>query len=204
VEQAESNQGSTDPYSTRSSIFLRIRSADPRLRELAWHEFHGRYAPIIAGFARAMGVRSENVPDIVQDVLLGFYSVSPRFVYDPSKGRFRSYLMTVAANAIRRTAAAHGGALVGSDSLKANSAELERAWREEWSRDLLNRALAELRRKYKSSKTFRAYELYVIEGLPPEEVAKQVGISVDSVYQAKTRINNVLGMRVRQLDEEEG
>jgi hypothetical protein len=74
-----------DRLETRESIFLRMKSTDPQPREMAWAEFRRRYAPAIAGFARRLGARAHDIDDIVQDVCVGFFAVSPRFVYDPSK-----------------------------------------------------------------------------------------------------------------------
>ena len=40
--------------------------------------------------------------DVLQEVLLSFFRVSPRFEYDPSLGRFRGYLKRATLNVIRR------------------------------------------------------------------------------------------------------
>ena len=65
---------------TNPSIFLRLNRTDTAVRELAWEEFHRRYAPAVASFARHLGVRPADADDVVQNVLLGFYAKSPRFV----------------------------------------------------------------------------------------------------------------------------
>src|SRR5215475_16051245 len=88
--------------STNPSIFLRLKESDAKPREIAWEQFHSRYVPVIAGFARRMGGKDRDVDDVVQDVLLGFYLKSPTFVYDPSKGRFRRYLKVCTYNALKK------------------------------------------------------------------------------------------------------
>ena len=70
---------------TNPTIFLRLNAVEPAPRELAWDQFHARYAPIIAAFARRLGADGHDVDDIVQDVLLGFFATSPTFVYDPAQ-----------------------------------------------------------------------------------------------------------------------
>ena len=82
-----------NPNNTRASLLLRLRRDGPA-REVAWAEFDDLYAPMIAGFARRIGVDRGAVDDLVQDVLRAFFAASPEFVYDPSKGRFRGYLKT--------------------------------------------------------------------------------------------------------------
>ncbi|MGH7178184.1 MAG: sigma factor, partial [Tepidisphaeraceae bacterium] len=87
---------------TNPSIFLRLKQSDTAPREIAWAEFHKRYAPIITAFAQRLGARSQDVDDVVQDVLLGFYSKSPTFIYDPAKGRFRGYLKVCTYRALSK------------------------------------------------------------------------------------------------------
>src|SRR6266850_175841 len=87
-------------YQTRASIFIGLKTQSPATRELAWTEFHRRYAPIIRGFARKLGAPSAHLDDIVQDILIGFYSAAPNYIYDPAKGRFRGYLKKCVVSAI--------------------------------------------------------------------------------------------------------
>src|SRR3954447_2722698 len=93
-----------ETYETRVSIFDRLKSARPHDRELARSEFHRRYAPIIAGFARRCGASRQDIDDIVQDVMTGFCAISGEFAYDPAKGRFRSWLKTCTVRAAVRRA----------------------------------------------------------------------------------------------------
>src|SRR5262245_6008721 len=92
-------RSSTDSMATSATLMLRIKAEAPA-RELAWAEFHARYAPIIGGFARKLGAPRGEVEDIVQDVLTGFYSALPKFNYDPKKGRFRGFLKVCTIHAI--------------------------------------------------------------------------------------------------------
>src|SRR5678816_333376 len=80
-----------DSMLTNPTLLLRIQHVEPRPRELAWTEFRARYGPIIAGFARKLGAKPQDLDDVIQDVMLGFYAKAPTFVYDPAKGRFRGY-----------------------------------------------------------------------------------------------------------------
>jgi RNA polymerase sigma-70 factor (ECF subfamily) len=181
-----------DKRSTPRSIFIRLNATDPEPRELAWHEFRGLYAPIIAGFARNIGVPAHDVDDIIQDVMLGFYSASPTFVYDPDKGRFRGYLKTATIRAVGKAAARHHLTILPPEVLDETSAKAQDTWESEWQRHLLDRALDQMRRKYKESRTWQIYEQYVLQNDAPEEVAARFGASLETVYQAKTRISEAL------------
>jgi DNA-directed RNA polymerase specialized sigma24 family protein len=87
---------------TNPTIFLRLNQTDAAPREMAWNEFYHRYAPIVAGFARRLGAAQQDVDDLIQEVLLGFFATSPTFVYDPAKGRFRGYLKVCTYRALSR------------------------------------------------------------------------------------------------------
>jgi len=173
---------------TRATLLMRLSAAGPE-REVAWQAFYTRYEPIIAGFARAMGTPPGAIPEIIQDVLSGFFAVQPRFVYDPSKGRFRGYLRTCVVNALRsraKAAAVRGATPLGE--FDPADARVEQAWDLAWERQRLATAIEIVRTRYEDGVTFQAFEAVVVHGRTPAEVGAALGISIDSVYQAKTRV----------------
>ena len=115
-------------------------------REFAWEEFHKRYAPIIAGFAHRLGARPQDLDDIVQDVLLGFFSTSPTFVYDPAKGRFRGYLKVCTFHEIKHKLSNRGQIRTKSlHDVDPAALEVEQAWDGPWEHQVLKEALAAAR-----------------------------------------------------------
>src|SRR3954469_13244450 len=90
-------------HATRASLFVRLKSDESQVRELAWSEFTTRYGPVIAGFAKRCGASRQDIDDIIQDVTTSFFAISQEFTYDPAKGRFRGWLKTCTVrSAIRR------------------------------------------------------------------------------------------------------
>ena len=191
--------GAAEP-TTNPSIFLRLNRGETGARELAWNEFHDRYAAAIAAFARQIGVRGEDVDDVVQDVLLGFYSTSPTFVYDPARGRFRSYLKTCTFHAARlragRNARFRGMPL---DQIDSDALEVDQVWNDVWEQELLRRVINEVRREMGATKTFRAFEMYVILDMPAQEVSRQLDLHVDNVYRAKQSVTRLLREKLDAL-----
>jgi RNA polymerase sigma factor (sigma-70 family) len=191
--------------STNASLLIRIKQADPQPRELAWEEFRRRYAPMIAGFARNLGARPQDVDDVVQDVITGFYAVSPTFVYDPAKGRFRGYLKVCTLRAVRQRIGQNARfKAMPIDQVNADDVEVEQTWNDIWEQEHLKRALEDLRRNYDGRETFRAFERYVIMGEKSEDVAAALKISTDSVYKAKERITTALRASLKHLADDEG
>ncbi|WP_428937034.1 sigma-70 family RNA polymerase sigma factor [Fontivita pretiosa] len=192
-----------DTLSTRSSMFARLVHGERQVREHAWTEFKNRYAPIIERFARQLGVRSSDCDDIVQDVLVGFVSSSQTFRYDRSRGRFRGFLKACARSAlIKRVGQNARFQGVPLENLDPDDPALARTWDDIWDTEHLRLALTQIKRQFRGEpKTFRAFELYVLHERDADEVARELGISVNSVHQAKTRIARLLKQRLRELEE---
>jgi len=189
---------------TRTTLLLRLRPDAPG-REFAWQEFVEAYVPIICAFARRFGAPASEIDDLVQDVLLGFYSAVPEFSYDPARGRFRSYLKTCTW---RKLQVRLGNRLEvrGHKIQSLDSAEpaIEQAWCDVWENQRLQRALALTRDHYLSrpdrARTFLAFEMYTLLERPAEDVARELQMNVDAVHQAKTRITRALRETMDAMD----
>lgn len=82
---------------THISLLARLSGGeDP----LAWTEFCHRYGELIRNFCRAQHLQPADCDDVLQDVLMSLTKSMPRFEYDPSRGKFRSYLKTITLHAI--------------------------------------------------------------------------------------------------------
>ena len=190
--------------STNPSIFLRLKETDTEPREIAWEQFHARYVPVITGFARRLGGKSRDVDDVVQEVLLGFYLKSPTFVYDPSKGRFRRYLKVCVYNALKKRFG-DKSRLLGKplDEVDPESIAVDNLWNDVWEQQLLKRAVEVLRNEQGHTKTFTAFEKYVLLSEEPQQIAKDLDLHINTVYRAKDQLTRLLKVRLAQLREDE-
>src|SRR3954449_3537925 len=197
-------QERVDALTTRPSIFVRLNGTNDGPREIAWSDFRKRYAPIIAGFARNLGARPQEIDDVIQDVLMGFFAKSPTFIYDPAKGRFRGYLKVCTYRALRKRigheARLHGKPL---DEVEAESVSVEQVWNDVWEQELLRRALNDIRDSMGQTKTFMAFEKYVVLDQPAQAVAEKLGMHVNSVYRAKEQITKLLQDKLLALTDED-
>jgi len=193
---------SASPFVTRASIFDRLQSRDTAQRDLAWGDFRTKYAPIIAGFAVKLGATRQDIDDIIQDVMLGFFNVSDEFSYSPTQGRFRGFLKVCTIRAARRLAGKNlkyqGIAL---DNLPPEDVAIEQVWNDVWEQELLAQALAAVRAEIGGSIAFRAFEQYVLLERPAETVAAELETSVNNVHQAKTRVTRQLRETLQRLRE---
>ena len=194
-----------DPYKTRASVLLRLRADGTLDRQVGWNDFARIYGPVIAGFARNAGVPPQEVDDVLQDVMLGFFRQSQHFEYDPSRGRFRGYLKTVTLNAIRdrhRRKRPKVGLPENFEPAEDDDA-LQATWEHEWTRQLLQRAMERVRATVQP-RTLEAFERYGVRGEPAESVSKALGMSEASIRHAKMRIMHQLREEIQRLRDEEG
>jgi RNA polymerase sigma-70 factor (ECF subfamily) len=174
----------------------------------AWGEFMDRYGDLLRGFGLRRGLASMDCDDLVQDVVANLVTSMPAFRYDPARGRFRGYLKTIAVRAIlRRSFQKRGqGALETLDAVAVDTAALEetdRQWESEWRQYHLRVAMRTVEVEFGSADR-AAFQRYAVDGLGAKETAELVGLSVDQVYQAKSRIMRRLAELIAEQTREEG
>lgn len=171
-----------------------------------WAEFDLRYRPVILALARRCGLGLADAEDVAQEALVRFVRNYREGKYDRQRGRLRAWLTGIARNciadALRIRAARRewrGNSAVGQ--VPADD-ELERLWEAECRRTIVHRALRELREATRSERhTVQAFELVVFEQRRPADVAAELGMTVDSVYAAKSRCTKRLRSIVTRLHE---
>ena len=174
----------------------------------AWNEFHERYGELIHSFARRRGMQPTDCDDVAQDVLLSLTKTMPGFRYDPTKGKFRSYLKTVTLHAVFKRSCQKRGEVnlehieqatrvaVGDDAVDA-------VWEAEWRQYHLRQALRLIEAEFNAA-DFQAFKGYAIEGGDVRETAEALELTVDQVYQAKSRIMKRLTQFIERQVEDEG
>jgi RNA polymerase sigma-70 factor (ECF subfamily) len=191
--------------STHTSLLARLTD---RSDAAAWREFTERYGELIRGFARRRGLQPADCDDVVQEVLLSLSKALPGFRYDPGKGKFRSFLKTVALNAIidkhrRKKGEAGINHIESTTLLTSQDLEAEQAWETEWRQYHLRQALRVVAVEF-SEADYNAFRHYALEQRDARQTAAAMGLSVDQVYQAKSRITRRLTALIDLQMREEG
>ncbi len=129
------------------------------------------------------------------------------FSYDPAR-RFRGWLRTVVAHALhdfhrkRRRQPARGSGDTGVIELLGNQEgrdELSGRFREEFDRELFERALSAVRARV-SPRNWRAFVLTVLEQRPVAETARVLEIHEGMVYVARCKIQKMLKSEIQRLE----
>lgn len=190
---------------TRQSLLIRLaRNSDD-----AWPEFLEVYEQAIYAFARKKGLQDADAWDVTQDVLAAVEKKVETWQADPALGKFRGWLFRVARNvAVDKIRAQSKRAAGSGDSRVAKLlAEHPEGFEQEstlfWTnyrRKLLHWAADQVKPDFKDS-SWQSFWLTSVEGKNADEVAKQLDLSVGSVYAAKFRIVNKIKAIVSRLDD---
>src|SRR5437763_3209335 len=88
----------TDTPTTRASLLVRLGDAAD---SAAWGRFVDLYAPPVYACARRHGLQDADAADVTQDVMRSVYTAFRRGDFDPDRGRFRGWLITIVRNKLR-------------------------------------------------------------------------------------------------------
>jgi RNA polymerase sigma-70 factor (ECF subfamily) len=173
-------------YSTPLSLLDRLRG--PTDQE-AWSRFVRLYTPLFFCWARRLGLAGDEAREHVHEVFVLLMAKMPFFIHN-GHGRFRAWLWTVFRNRYRqgqRKPDVLGSAFPAEPDCLAVPDSVAEWVEEEYQHHLVRRAVQLMRAEFPDT-SWRAFWEYVVAGRPPAEVAGELGVSVDVVYQAKTRI----------------
>ncbi len=190
-----------DMTKTTSSLLAALMDRED---QGVWYELDGRYRPVVMGLARKMGLSNADAEDVAQEMLSKLVTAYREGKYDRTRGRLRSWIVQIARNCIvdAHRARSSRGVQRGDSAITGvpSENEFERLWDEEHRGLILDRALSELRGSTRmDERTIRAFEEVGLRGRSAEEVASDLGLSIDSVYAAKSRCTKELREIVSRL-----
>ena len=190
---------------TTTNTILLDGLADPA-NDLIWREFDGRYRPVIEAFARRLGLSADDAVDAAQETLADFARDYRAGRFDRTRGRLRSWIFGIARHRVIDMQRVKGRRREwrGESALADLSTgdDPERTWRDEWRKAMLRAAMHELHAGSKlDPRTVRAFERIAFDHAAAADVAAEVGMSVNEVYVAKSRVLKRLQQVMSELEE---
>ena len=190
---------------TQSSLLLRVRNSNDAA---AWDEFVQIYQPVIYRMARIRGLQPADADDLTQQVLIAVSSAVDRWEPDESRGRFRTWLLKVAQNAILNALSRGVRDLASADQaiellLKEfpdRDPQHSSLLQIEYSREIFQQAASQIRTEF-TDDTWNSFWLTAVEGLDVEQAASRLGRSRGSVYASRSRVMKRLKQKVDEYDE---
>lgn len=197
-------------FTTNKTLLEQVRNGD----EVSWKAFYELYRPLILLRGKDLGLTESEKEELVQIVMTEIFRKAILTTYDCNKlpenlafkydlkyGRFRHFLRRIITN--------HALKIIRSRPI--NQVELKNAagvsdcrsddlWEREWQEHLLRCGLAELRKRVEPI-TYQVFESYAIRGRRAQQVAELYGVSLNSVYTAKSRCTDLLHSLIKEIDD---
>jgi RNA polymerase sigma-70 factor (ECF subfamily) len=170
---------------TPVSLLQRLRQPGDRA---AWSQFVRLYTPLLYAWARRAGLSETDAADLLQDVFATLVQELPHFEYQPGKS-FRGWMRTILLNrwrTLRRRPTAHPRPPQHLDGLPRDTDPALPGEAEEL-RAVVRQALTLIEGDFTPA-TWMAFREYVLNDRPADEVAGELGISVNAVYLARSRV----------------
>jgi RNA polymerase sigma factor (sigma-70 family) len=189
---------------TRPSLLLRLRNAGD---EAAWSQFVAIYTPLIFAFCRGRGLPEIDAGDVAQEVLKAIAGAIPRFEYDPRRSSFRNWLFTVVRSKLNNhfAAQARRPRLAGETTLQRFAESepeeaVEEIWQREYQTHLVRWAAGKIRPEFKQQ-TWDAFWRTAILSEPAETVAGELGLTLNALYIARSRVTRRLKEMLQDIEE---
>ncbi len=183
---------------TNTSATLLQRLLNSR-DDAAWTRLTQLYLPLIRATLGRHLPQSADVDDEGQQVLLVVVEKLPEFRHNGKPGAFRTWLRGICVNRVRMFWRTPRPATVPDPEaifrqLEASDSALSRQWDREHDQFVFRQALALIEGEFKPT-TWQAFRRYALENAEPEVVAAELGLKVNAVFIAKSRV-------LRRLKEE--
>lgn len=177
---------------TPQSLLERLRKRPDD--QTAWRRFDDLYRPLLASWTRRYSVQPHDADDIVQQVLEVIIREMPGFEYDPLKGKFRAWLRSILVNQLRafwrsqksRPQADYEFFDKILAQLEDEKSDLAHMWDQEHDQHVSQRLLALIEPDFAPT-TWRAFRR-LLNDEPAQQVAADLGISVNAAYLAKSNV----------------
>lgn len=153
----------------------------------AWSRLDDIYAPMIYRWIRECGFQPTDASDLTQEIFIRVFKNLATFQQGP--GRFRGWLWTITRNAIRDVVRERDRKQLPISSVDLAIVEVKPCDAEDSGlppREVVKRALKHLLEDF-DERTRIIVEEVIMAGRDPGEVAKELDVSRNTVYIARSR-----------------
>lgn len=178
---------------TSTSLLDRVRN---RGDAASWQTLVEIYTPLIRGWLHRNSGLDQDSDDVIQEVLTVVVRRIAEFRREPHVGAFRAWLRTITVNCLRdswkarkRRPSAEADRQVEEllQQLADPGSGLSHVWDAEHDRHVTQRLLELIRDEF-AEKTWLAFQRFALGDEPAESVAADLGMTVNAVFIAKSRV----------------
>ena len=200
-----------DDSATRKTLINRLRKTNSDTR--SWAEFYDLYHRLVRSVALKAGLSQTDAEDVVQETFFKVSKSIQKFEYDPSKGRFRSWLCLITkqqvANHYRKARKLPELPAFWNEDPDEPPVDIpdptnnwEAIWEAEDHKHTIHLALTRLKTKVKP-KPYQIFLAHCIKGMDVKEVANIMEVSANEVYLAKSRVMPLFEEEIQALSATE-
>jgi len=184
---------------TRPSLLVRIRDVGDAD---AWRNFVKIYAPLVYQYARGKGLQDADAADLTQEVLGEVARSIRSFEYQPERGRFRGWLLTVTRRRLlrlrERCARIQEEAVDDEELSEIEDDQIDVEWNDAFNARVLQVALRRIQPAFEPT-TWRVFERVWLENRSAAQTADELSVRIDLVYIAKSRVLKRLEEEVQEI-----
>jgi RNA polymerase sigma-70 factor (ECF subfamily) len=166
----------------------------------AWDRLVKLYSPVLHAWLGAAGLQPADRDDVTQRVLEVLVRRLPEFEHNGRPGAFRAWLRGITVNLLHEHWRARPQA--GADSALAQLADpaggLSRLWDAAHDQHVLRALMEQVRPEFSESR-WRAFCRVSLDGVAPRVAAEELGMTVNAVLIAKSRVLARLKQEARGL-----
>ena len=170
----------------------------------SWEDFSDAYRGFIFSILNRMRVDASLIDDLMQDILLSVWKSMPGFEYNPSKGRFSSWLATIAINTVKSAQLKKSRLLAREQKVynqqpHLEEGDLESMIEREWAEFLTKTAWQNVSQNL--SEVMRQCFEGFMDGKSLVNVAAEMGLPDNTVRVYKRRVNTMMKREIFRLGE---
>jgi RNA polymerase sigma-70 factor, ECF subfamily len=186
------NHSPAEPSSVSSTLLQRVQARRPE----AWQRLVNLYGPAVYRWCRQYGLGSDDASDVLQEVFAAVAAHVGEFRRHGTGDTFGGWLRTITHNKVRdffRQRHGQPEACGGTDAgrqlanLCESSEPSDPTDSIQTDGRILRRALELVRAEFED-RTWDAFWRTTVDGRSAAQVAEELGISLQAVYQAKSRV----------------
>lgn len=195
---------------TRATLIQRLKNWQD---QSSWQDFFDTYWKLIYNTALKGGLSEVEAQEVVQETMIAVAKHMPSFKYDPAIGSFKGWLLGMTRWRItdqfrkrQPTYECYPSSYQTSTDVRTverlidpASQDLNALWDAEWEKNLLDAAIAKVRRRLDPQK-YQVFDLYVNKDWSPVKVAAAFDIPTGQVYLAKHRVTEMIVEEVKRLE----
>ena len=198
---ASANEERTEFIPTRASLLSRLKDG---AADEGWREFFEIYWKLIYNTARRSGLADQECQDVVQETLMSVSRHMPSFSYDPARGSFKSWLMTVTLSRIRDHVRKRPPRQESIEFLEGELPahdEFEKLWNQDWEKNLTQVALERVKQRV-DPVNFQIFSTSVLQDKGARGTAKLLGVGLGRVYMVNHRLGKMLAREIKELKKD--